>query len=144
MHQFNAENLHLSQVEVVEFSLSTRKMEVSERQTTNLEFSHDIYSGIDVKHNRIGLGLKLNGKLLLNEEADVPHFFIDLLFHFQYDKLSDCITKDEEGQFALSAAFGEVLASISYSTARGIVFERTLNTVFDGLVLPIVKPSGLL
>ena len=45
----------------------------------------------------------------------------------------------------LDAAMGAaVLLGIAFSAARGIIFERTLGTFFDGVILPVVDPFKVL
>lgn len=39
---------------------------------------------------------------------------------------------------------GATLLGIAFSTARGIIFERTRGTFFDGVILPVVDPFKVL
>jgi hypothetical protein len=39
---------------------------------------------------------------------------------------------------------GGALCGIAYSTAWGIVLERTASTLFGGVVLPVIDPNILL
>jgi hypothetical protein len=50
-------------------------------------------------------------------------------------------------QGSISTIDGRLAATvlgIAYSTARGIVVERTQGTFFNGAILPVINPSSLL
>lgn len=65
-------------------------------------------------------------------------------FHFKVENLSDFTREDGEGALQLDAAMGATLLGIAFSTARGIIFERTRGTFFDGVILPVVDPFKVL
>lgn len=44
----------------------------------------------------------------------------------------------------IDAALGATLLGTAYSTARGIIFERTRGTYFDGVILPVIDPFKVL
>ena len=49
-----------------------------------------------------------------------------------------------EGEFGVDHLFVCTLLGLSFSTARGIIFSRSLGTMLDGILLPIVAPKDLL
>jgi len=49
---------------------------------------------------------------------------------------------DEKQRLDLSVAAS--LINISYSTSRGIILEKTQNTFFHGIILPVVDSTKLL
>ncbi|MEQ9300969.1 MAG: hypothetical protein RIF33_20510 [Cyclobacteriaceae bacterium] len=69
----------------------------------------------------------------------------EYLLEYSYivENLSE-FAEDEDGQKLVSASLGATIAGISYSTARGIVLDRTQATDFNGVLLPIINPHRLL
>ncbi|TVR36943.1 MAG: hypothetical protein EA392_13955 [Cryomorphaceae bacterium] len=59
-------------------------------------------------------------------------------FYFQVDNLSQFISEKD----AVSAALTTTLVSMSYSTLRGIVLERTTGTLLGGVILPVINPAA--
>ena len=65
-------------------------------------------------------------------------------FHFEVENLNDFAKEQQDGTFQLDATMGATLLGIAFSTARGIIFERTRGTFFDGVILPVVDPFKVL
>ena len=53
-------------------------------------------------------------------------------------------TLNEEDIPVFKELFVATLAGISYSTLRGIIFEKTSDTPWGGLTLPVINPKLLL
>lgn len=60
-------------------------------------------------------------------------------FHFQVENVHDFLKEDEDS-IQMDATLGATLMGMAYSTARGIIFERTRGTFFDGVIIPVVDP----
>ena len=65
-------------------------------------------------------------------------------FHFVVDNLSDFILTKEGNPAQMDVAIAVTLLSMAYSTARGIVYERTRGTFLDGALLPVIDPLKVL
>lgn len=68
---------------------------------------------------------------------------IGVEFHFQIDNFEKYIS-EENGEQKVSLVLGVNLASIAYSTARGIVLEKTQSTFFNGIILPVIDAQEFL
>lgn len=64
-------------------------------------------------------------------------------FHFIVDNLDDFI-EDEGDTKKVKGLLGGTLMGIVYSTARGIIFDRTQGTFFRGVILPVIDPKDLI
>lgn len=104
-----------------------------------LEVAHT--TGHNLKDERIKL--KLIIKLSDNSKGDNrANYEID--FHFKINKLQNFYTIKEDQSPLLSGNLIATLLGISFSTARGILYERLANTNFKGVILPIVSPIKML
>lgn len=65
-------------------------------------------------------------------------FLID--FVFVVENLPDFFIPYKDG-FQVHAILGATLLGISFSTARGIVMERTKGTPLAGFILPVINPA---
>jgi len=64
-------------------------------------------------------------------------------FHFIIENLDEYIEEDEKTK-TINGTLGGTLMGIVYSTARGIVFDRTQGTHFKGVILPVIDPKELI
>ena len=64
-------------------------------------------------------------------------------FYFKVDNLIELATLEENG-FTIDSGLGNALASISYSTARGILITRLQGTGLQEFILPVISPNSLL
>lgn len=101
-------------------------------------------SRFDFSDNKCRFRLHVNldgqdaGGVSLGLGAD---FLIDYIYIV--DNLSDFILH-HDGDNQVEAILGATLLGISFSTARGIVMERTKGTPFAGFILPVINPMQML
>ena len=65
-------------------------------------------------------------------------------FHFLVENFQDFIHEVKKDSTQVDIALGATLFGMAYSTARGIIFERTRGTFFDGIILPVIDPFKFL
>ncbi len=66
------------------------------------------------------------------------------MFQFDIENRAELIEKSADGSVHVSKALGNAVASITYSTARGVLWARYQVTSFSGFLLPIIDPNLLL
>jgi len=96
----------------------------------------------NVSENLFLLGLKAVFKAV--EIEDEPECSFRVNFHFEVDNLDDMFTYNDEDVPVFQEVFVATLAGISYSTFRGMIYEKTRDTLWNGLTLPVINPSILL
>jgi hypothetical protein len=67
-----------------------------------------------------------------------------LVFIYKVDNLPDLAKPNSTTQLELDPQLANALASVSYSTARGILLTRLQGTALQNFVLPIINPNGLI
>ncbi len=69
-------------------------------------------------------------------------------FHFIYiykvENLQELAIPDKNKEIELNGNLGNALASITYSTSRGILFARLRGTGLENFILPVIDPNLLL
>lgn len=77
-----------------------------------------------------------------NPQESIGNFHF--VFIYQIANLEELAERDKNNLIKLDPALGNVLSSITYSTARGILLTKLQGTAFQGFVLPIINPNKLL
>lgn len=97
---------------------------------------------IEKKNIRIRLNIDLVAKKNESEPIGLSGNYV-LEFHIHVDNLEQFITEVEDKKL-IDNQLGGTLNGIVYSTARGIIYERTATTAFGGIILPVIDPGLLL
>lgn len=88
---------------------------------------------------RFRLNIALSGQDAAQKNSGLSaEFLIDFIFIIE--NLSEFIL-EKNGAPQIQMILGATLLGISFSTARGIVLERTKGTPFAGFILPVINPS---
>jgi hypothetical protein len=66
-----------------------------------------------------------------------------LTFFFVVENLDELATVKSDETIELKGGLEGVLASITYSTSRGILMTRFQGTAFQDFILPVINPKSL-
>ncbi|APG65085.1 hypothetical protein LPB136_06865 [Tenacibaculum todarodis] len=105
----------------------------------NLEFSVAHNTKHNLEKERVKIELFIN--LLSNNDIGVK-YHID--FHYTIEDLKDQYQLNKDNKAVFSGQFIATLIGISFSTARGLIFQQLQDTKFKGMILPIVSPYKML
>lgn len=97
---------------------------------------------VEKKNIRIRLNIDLEAKKNESEPIGLSGNYV-LEFHIHVDNLEQFITEVEDKKL-IDSQLGGTLNGIVYSTARGIIYERTATTAFGGIIMPVIDPNLLL
>lgn len=132
------EEIHLIRIDVLESSIT----DVTE--SSGEMFS--IHVGKSVMHHlddeRIKIELHLDLSIPEKPAGGNARFVID--FHFQIENLRRFYELKEDNKPLFSGLLIATLLGLSFSTSRGIVYERLSNTHLKGIILPVVDPGKML
>lgn len=78
----------------------------------------------------------------INKTEAIGNFH--LMFIFQIENLADLVKLDKDEMIALAGGLDNALASITYSTSRGILLTRLQGSAFKNFILPVIDPNKLL
>jgi len=97
---------------------------------------------IENKNIRIRLNILLEAMKNETEPIGLSGEY-GLEFHLHVDNLEQFIVEKDQ-KMLIDRKLGGTLSGIIFSTARGIIFERTSSTFFNGVLLPVIDPNLLL
>ncbi|QXP69198.1 hypothetical protein H0I29_11200 [Polaribacter sp. R2A056_3_33] len=129
------EKIKLFQIDVVNTYINDDTI----NENLNLGFSVAHNTKHNLKDERVKIELFVN--LISNEDIGVK-FHID--FHYAVEDLKEQYNLNENNTPMFSGQFIATLLGISFSTARGLIFQQLQETKFKGMILPIVSPMKML
>jgi hypothetical protein len=109
----------------------------------SFDFKVDFNTGFNLDEGLIKADFIIDVTTISSEpttEAICNYYFV-FLFHVQGIHEHAQLTPD--GVMDLNPYLANAIASITYSTSRGILISRFQGTVMKDFILPVVDPNGL-
>ncbi|MGJ8715258.1 MAG: hypothetical protein ACSHXG_09165 [Maribacter stanieri] len=136
----NPEKIHLRQIEPLVVSISELKEPFNQEESIDMKIAHISAHNLDDKGFLLGLDVVLT--LTDRKPEKVARFRYN--FHFTIDNLENMYDIKEEEEPTFSRHFVATIAGISYSTLRGIIFEKLLNSSWGSVTVPVINPNNIL
>jgi hypothetical protein len=141
----NAEKIKLTNIVILRSSINSDEIflqNIQNPENTNITLVTEPTFDLSQNISRFRLQINLEGQNSDHTSLGLTaEFMID--FVFIVENLVDFTTITEQGN-QIKAILGATLFGICYSTARGIVMERTKGTPFAGTILPVITPFDAL
>jgi hypothetical protein len=134
------EKIHLVFIE--EVSVDINDTDITENKVSSLETNIAHLTAYNLEDKKFLFGLEL--LLTNNNESNNSECKFRYNFHFIIDNLEEMYNINDDGLPVFKKSFVGTLSGISYSTLRGIVFEKTRKLNWDLIQLPIINPMNLL
>lgn len=134
------EKIHLAQIESLEVSISDLDEPFMINESIEMKVGH--ISAHNIEDKRFMLGLDVILRLNARQPEKLARFLYK--FHFTIDNLEQMYNLKEDGTPLFNKQFVATLAGISYSTLRGIIFEKLLNSSWGSVTVPVVNPHKIL
>lgn len=141
------EKIHLVNIKTIKGNIDAAT-DIDINAIATHQFSFELGTGINIEENIIGLHLVV--AIEARDKGDNPLKITGSYTHeivFKVDNLADFLEPviiDGNTTYNIDAGFGSTLASIAYSTIRGIIFTRTQGTSLGSVVLPVIDPKKLM
>lgn len=132
------ENINLFHINILESDITDSKK--LNKIDFHLNVAHSISHNLKDERVKIGLVINIGSKSSSNEFKAL--FNID--FHYKVKDLNLFYELKEDSELVFSGIFISTLIGISFSTARGIIYQRLAATNMNNIILPVVSPSKLL
>lgn len=134
------ENINLFHLNIVE----SRIIDAIQKKESvyQVNVAHTTMHNLEDERLKIGLLIDIINDITDNKGITNAHFNID--FHYKIKDLKTFYTLDENSTPIFSGLLIATLLGISFSTARGLIYERLSATNLSGIILPVVSPSKIL
>ncbi len=141
---FDPHKIHLVKVDIIKCHIDS-PFEFSPDKIKGHEFNMDFDLGFNLEDKLIKADFKLDvasksegGNI---EEATGKFNFT---FIFNIENLNELAILEKDSHMNLNGNLGNALASITYSTTRGILFTRLKGTALENFILPVIDPNELI
>jgi hypothetical protein len=108
---------------------------------TNVKIGQN--TGLNLEKNLFVVKMEIILRGLHNDDSEVgltARYLIE--FAFTVDNLKELVQIQGDTS-TIDSRLAATVLGIAYSTARGIVVERTQGTFFNGAILPVINPVSL-
>ncbi len=141
----NPDDINLLKVNLLKLDVDASEKYINsplESSGLKIEMGHNI--AFDFNGNAARYRLFFNFISVNDDQEDIGlSAEIALEFHFKIDNIQHYVeTKKNQKNVGLPLAAS--LMNISYATSRGIILEKTQNTFFNGIILPIIDSTKFL
>lgn len=135
------EKIHLVSCTIASASLKS-DFQVPEDHIEN----HSLMLGYDTSYNIDEDMVKAEIKVdvaALQGKKEVGEGHFELIFIYHVENLKE-LTQVDGDQLTVNGGLSNALASITYSTTRGILITRFQGTLLKNFTLPVINPNDLL
>lgn len=136
-------NIDPEQIRLVfieEVSVNINDTDMTENDVPSLETNIAHLTAYNLEEKKFLFGLEL----LFTNKSNNSECKFRFNFHFIIDNLEEMYNLSEDGLPVFQKLFVGTISGISYSTLRGIVFEKTRESNWNSIVLPVINPTNLL
>ncbi|MEX0995943.1 MAG: hypothetical protein WDZ45_02705 [Flavobacteriaceae bacterium] len=135
-----------AQIHIVNFTIESASLKSELTVGENEVENHALSVTYDTQFNLVEKLVKATIQVDVTASIDgkeVGEGHFKLVFVFQVDNLQD-LTQENDDQLIVNGGLSNALASISYSTTRGILMTRFQGTILKNFILPVINPNDLL
>lgn len=143
--KLNPDLLHLADVKIVKAQIDS-PLELYENFPLAWSLHLDFDASFNLKDNLVRTVLLVEAKTdsgKEDEKIQEAEGMFQIAFFFLVENLKELTSLSEDNVLIVDTGLLNALASISYSTARGILLTRYKGTAFNDFILPIIRPNDL-
>lgn len=129
--------------EITLFHINILEHQIAQpKEKLYIEVAHTVMHKLE--EEKIKLNLKINLETCKddNKKCSFAHFDID--FHYHIKNFVNFYTYNDKQKPVFNALLIATLLGISFSTARGIIYEKLTANNIKNIILPIVSPQEML
>jgi hypothetical protein len=108
------------------------------------DYNVDFKTSFNFNEKLVKTDFTIHTKTKSKEKVEEANSFYHFVYIFRVDNLDELALKDDAGTLKINSSLGNALASITYSTSRGVLMSRFQGTVFKDFILPVTDPNSLL
>lgn len=145
----SANLLQPEKIEIVDFKIIKGQInspfDFEEEKVKGHNFNVNFELGFNIPDRLIKADFLVNVETISekeNTEEAVGAF--SFVYVFYVENIEELTKLEKDNTVTLSSVLGNALASITYSTSRGILMTRFQGTVLHDFILPVINPNSLL
>lgn len=135
------EKIHLNKVQLIKDEIIILNKKLKSKPEYNVSVAHNTQHNLEKEIVKIRLFINLVGDLNKKKIPQGGNYEID--FYFKIEDINE--QYETVGNSPIfSGVFVSILLGICYSTARGMLLEKWVDTILDGILLPVISIPKLL
>lgn len=145
----SANILQPEKIEIVDFKIIKGQInspfDFENEKVAGHTFNVDFELGFNLEDKLVKADFSVHVETKSDEgtiEEAVGNF--SFVYVFYVDNIEELTTLEKDETITVHPALGNALASITYSTSRGILMTRFQGTVLSDFILPVSNPNDLL
>ncbi|MFV8271558.1 hypothetical protein ACNQGP_16705 [Flavobacterium sp. GT2N3] len=145
----SANILQPEKIEIVDFKIIKGQInspfDFENEKVAGHTFNVDFELGFNLEDKLVKADFSVHVETKSDEdttEEAVGNF--SFVYVFYVDNIEELTTLKKDETITIHPALGNALASITYSTSRGILMTRFQGTVLSDFILPVINPNDLL
>lgn len=109
----------------------------------SFDFKVDFKTGFNLEENLIKADFVIDVATISNEPVSEATCNYHFVFLFHVENLNEHTVLAEDNGVDWNPFLANAIASITYSTSRGILMSRFQGTVMKDFILPVIDPNSL-
>lgn len=144
VNQLQPEKIHLLEFKIIKGAIeSPFEFDSSRVEGHKFDLDFDLSFNLVDKLAKADFQVNVESKSKNENKIEAQGSF-HFVYVFHIENINDLVDEKDDKTIDLSGALGNALASITYSTSRGILMTRFQGTALDAFILPIINPNSLL
>lgn len=135
------EQMHIRHFQIIKGQIEG-PFEFDMNAITDHSFTVDLDMTFSLEANLVKSDFKINVETKSENEKEATGSF-EFVFLFEVENLDELAISGEENDLEIDSGLSNAIASISYSTSRGILMTRFNGTALENFILPIIDPNEL-
>jgi hypothetical protein len=142
-NKFIPEKLSITEYKILKGQIDAHE-DFDMSNVTGHSIEHTFDLGFDLQHKMVRTELEIKIESVSGKSSIEATGHFTLVFIFAVENMEELATENKEKLIDLDAQLANALASVSYSTARGILLTRLQGTALQNFILPILNPNKLI
>lgn len=116
-------------------------------ETSSIEsfnYNVNLNTGFNLEEKLIRADFSVNVSTISKEKPEEATGSFHFVFMYYFEDLPEHTALKDDGSVGCNPYLANAIASITYSTSRGILLSRFQGTVMRDFILPVVDPNTLL
>ncbi len=139
-NQIIPEKIHLNQIHWIVQKMFVLEKKLSKKPTYDFKMNYNVMHNLEKEIVKIRLFIEVNCEINDKTIKQGGNYEVDFIFQIDDMKHQYEIKEDKQ---VFSGLFISTLLAISYSTLRGMFVEVWKDTVFQGVILPVISIPDL-
>lgn len=141
--QLIPEKIHLAEFKILRAQINS-PLELKEKLIKVFHSQVSLELAFNLKKRLVKAVIQVSVESERTEKSVMADTFFQIAYFFEVENMVDLVKEVDDKKMEIHPYLANAIASITYSTTRGILLTRLQGTVFRSFILPVINPNSLL